>query len=53
VVLDRHVLAFDKTGLAETIAERGGALGCHFARAAIDESDDRQRRLLRVRYERP
>src|SRR6516164_2329221 len=54
VVLDRYVLAFDVASIAEAFAERG-----HITRrdtialGGVYECDDRHRRLLRARRERP
>jgi hypothetical protein len=51
VVLDRDVLALDDAGFAEPFAERSDT--ARLGRAVADESDDRHRRLLRARRERP
>jgi len=53
VVLDRHVLAFDDAGFVEAIAESDHVARGGFGRTAAKESDHRQRRLLRIRAERP
>jgi hypothetical protein len=53
VVLDRHVLAVDKTGFVEPFAERSHKWRGRLGRPAIDKSDRRHRRLLRPRRERP
>src|SRR5262249_39887016 len=46
-----YVLALDVAGFVEALAERGGK--GWIGRSGIDESDDRYRRLLRPRRERP
>src|SRR5258708_4198759 len=52
-VFDRHVLADNKTGLAESLA-KGGSNGLRFTgRSAAEISDDRHGRLLRTCGERP
>ncbi len=51
VVLDRYALALEVAGFVEALAERGGK--GRIGRPGIDESDDRHRRLLRARRERP
>jgi len=52
LVLHRHVLApFEVAGFVEALAERGGK--GRIGRFGIDESDDRNRSLLRPRDERP
>jgi hypothetical protein len=53
VVLDRYVLAFDKTAFAEPFAERGHKARGGIRRPAVDKSDQRQCPLLRTRRERP
>ena len=53
VVLDRHVLAFDSAGFVEAFAEPGRIAHGAIRRPAIDKPDQRQRRLLRARHERP
>jgi hypothetical protein len=51
VVLHRHILTLDVAGFVEAITECSGRLGIN--RRAGDESDNRHRRLLRARRERP
>src|SRR5215472_757173 len=51
MVLDRDVLALDDAGFAEPFAERSDT--ARLGRAVADESDDRHRRLLGPRRERP
>ena len=53
VVLDRHVLALDVAGFVEAFTERSGMAHGGLGRPAADEADDRHRRLLRARRERP
>src|SRR5262245_63492735 len=53
MVLDRHVLALDVADFLEASTERSAKLRGAFRRAGGDESNDRHRRLLRVRRERP
>src|SRR5262249_59439560 len=45
--------AFDATGLAQSLAERGYAVQVAGVRCAAEKSNDRHRRLLRVRRDRP
>jgi hypothetical protein len=47
--LDRHVAAFDMAGFAQAITERGRPFGAR----AIEDTDNRHRRLLGARRERP
>ena len=53
MVLDRHVLALDVAGFVEALAERSGIARGGLGRPGVDEADDRHRRLLRARRERP
>src|SRR5262245_60144515 len=53
VVLDHHVLALDCAGFVEAFTERGGNERGGIGRPNGDEADDRHRRLLRARRERP
>ena len=52
-VFDRDVLALDVAGLLEALAERPQAIRISVRRLAVEETDHRHRRLLRVRRERP
>ena len=52
MVLHRDVLALDVAGFVEAFAKRGGK-GSASDDPALTKSDDRHRRLLRVRRERP
>jgi hypothetical protein len=51
VVLPCYVLALDVAGLVDALAERSGK--GRIGRPGIDECDERHRRLLRTRSERP
>jgi hypothetical protein len=51
MVLHFHVLALDITDFAEAFAKRSGM--ARNGRSGLDEADDRHRRLLRARGERP
>jgi hypothetical protein len=53
VVLNRHVLALDVAGFVEAFAVRTSNAHRGLGRPCVDEADDRQRRLLRARRERP
>ena len=53
VVFDGHVLAFDVAAFHEAFAERGRTARGGIERPAIDKSNDRHRRLLCARRERP
>ena len=53
LVLDHHVLALDVAGFVEGFAERSRIAPRGLGRPNIDEADDRHRRLLRARRERP
>src|SRR6516164_6061871 len=53
MVLDRRVLALDVAGFVESFTERSDLAQRGVRRPAADEADDRQRRLLRARRERP
>src|SRR5262249_35990187 len=52
-VFDRHILAFDKTSLSQSLAKRQQTGGVQIGRIAAKKPDHRQRRLLRARRERP
>src|ERR1700730_17635564 len=47
------VLTIDVTGFLQTLAERGHVRRVSLWRCAVEESDHRQRWLLRPRFERP
>src|SRR5262249_15254213 len=51
MVLHRYVLALEVAGFVEALAERCSK-GC-IGRSGVDKTDDRHRRLLRARRERP
>src|SRR6516165_1493693 len=53
VVLHCHVLALEVAGFVEAFTERSGLARGVPSRPAVDEADDRHRRLLRLRPERP
>jgi hypothetical protein len=50
-ILDRDIPALDEAGLAQPVTERCCKIGGRFG--IIDKADDRHRRLLRARPERP
>ena len=50
---DRDILAVDEAGLGEALAERGGEMGSRGGLIGAEEANDRYRRLLRARRERP
>jgi hypothetical protein len=52
-ILDRHVAAFDKTGLIEALVERSQEVRQSFARPTVEEPNHRRCWLLRARCERP
>src|SRR5262249_5095646 len=52
-VLDGYVAAIDIAGFAQAAAEGGREIGPIVLPEAVQESDHRQRRLLRARRERP
>ena len=52
-VFDRDVLTLDVAGLVQASAEGGNRRSERLRRLSIEESDHRQRRLLRARRERP
>src|SRR5262249_59053934 len=52
-VLDRHVLTLDISGLFQSSAEIAQTLRDNVGRSGVEKSDDRHRRLLRARRERP
>jgi hypothetical protein len=52
-VFDRHIPALDEAGFAQTLAERGHHRGVSARRFAVEPSDHRHRRLLRLRRKRP
>src|SRR5262249_36655486 len=53
VVLNHHVLALDVTGFAEGFAEPSAKARRVLGRSGAEKADDRHRRLLRTRRERP
>src|SRR5262249_9691905 len=53
MVLHHHVLALDIAGLVKAFTERSGWARGILGRPAGDKTDDRDRRLLRARRERP
>src|SRR5262249_44600870 len=53
VILDRHVLAVDIAGLVEALTECSTKACGFLGRPAGHEADNRHRRLLRARRERP
>ena len=53
MILDRHVLAFDVTGFVEALAERDGKARAGIGRPRSEKRDNRHRRLLCARGERP
>jgi hypothetical protein len=54
VVLHRYVLPLDIPGFAQAFTERAdSAPGDLLGRSGVHEADDRHRRLLRMRRERP
>jgi hypothetical protein len=50
---DRNGLALNITGFFETLPKRGQELRVRISRSRADQANDRQRRLLRPRRERP
>jgi 2-polyprenyl-6-methoxyphenol hydroxylase-like FAD-dependent oxidoreductase len=52
-LLDLHVLALDESGLVQALAERQHDMRERLGRRATEKSDDRHRRLLGARRERP
>jgi hypothetical protein len=52
-VFDGHGLAFDKTCLLQSPAKSSQGFGGYISRLGVEESNDRHRRLLRARCERP
>src|SRR4029077_5415733 len=52
-VFDADIAVLDVTGLTQALAERGNHVSECSGRSAVEESDDRQLRLLRPRSERP
>jgi hypothetical protein len=52
-VFNRHVLAFDVTGILQASAKSGEILAVRFKRCEMKKSDHRHRRLLRARRKRP
>ena len=53
-VFDRHVLALDIAGVFEALAECAQTVRVRVvSRCGVEESDQRHRRLLRPRHERP
>ena len=53
MVLDRHILPLDIARLLEAFAKRSTLARGVLRRATVDETNHRQRRLLRARRERP
>jgi hypothetical protein len=53
IVLDQHVLALDVAGFVEALAERSDIARRGISRPTADKADDRHRRLLCTRRERP
>ena len=53
MIFDSHVLAFDIAGLLQALAEGAQTISTRVRQMAMEESDDRHRRLLRARHERP
>jgi hypothetical protein len=53
MVLHHHVLALDIAGPVKAFTERSGWARGSLGRPAGDKTDDRDRRLLRARRERP
>src|SRR5262245_3261244 len=53
MVLHHHVLALDMAGFVEALAERSDIARGGISRPTTDKPDDRHRRLLRARRERP
>jgi len=51
MVLHRHVLSLDVAGFVEALAKRSDS--ARIRRPAVDKSDNRHRRLLRPRRNRP
>jgi hypothetical protein len=52
-IFDSHILAFDKSGLFQSLAEDTQTGLVYFRRGAGEKSDCRHRWLLRARRERP
>src|SRR5262249_23539106 len=52
-VRDRDVLALDIAGIFEALAESAQKVPDRFGRLHVEKPDDRHRRLLRARRERP
>jgi hypothetical protein len=52
-VFDSDVLALDMSGVGQTLPERRDNRRIVAKRPAVEKSDQRQRRLLRARRERP
>src|SRR5262245_10254429 len=53
MVFDRHILALDIAGLAQTVTERGCVRRECLRGPRVEEPDHRHRRLLRAYAERP
>jgi hypothetical protein len=51
--LDRHIAAFDGTGLADSFAKGRDHASTQLGRTWVDKSDHRHRALLRARRQRP
>jgi hypothetical protein len=52
-VFDRNILALDIAGFTQALADRGAKVTQGCRRPTMEKADDRQRRLLRARGERP
>jgi hypothetical protein len=52
-IFDGDILAFDEARVGKSLAKGGEPFGVLVARARVQESDHRHRRLLRERRERP
>src|SRR5215467_13067339 len=52
-VFDRYVLALDIAGLFQSLAKCAQKVHVRVRRCGVQEADDRHRRLLRIRRERP
>ena len=53
MIFDSHVLAFDIAGLLQALAEGAQTISTRVRQMAMEESDDRHRRLLRARHNGP
>src|SRR6516162_8835511 len=52
-IFNRHVLALDIPGIFQTLAKCAQKIQVWYRRCRVEETDDRHRRLLRARRERP